>query len=115
MTETVRYAVLAHATEPVADTIAACLQIVFEGHESAYWGPYELSTADRQAVKKVRVYLNRDPMFDAQTDPAEERFFNPRYQSHGVLVETSLEADEHQRVLQALSRAFPGSEVIGDA
>lgn len=53
--------------------LADALGLVFKSHDSSYVGWYLLDRSGR--FSNCRLYFNRDPLWESDTDPAEEQYF----------------------------------------
>ena len=63
--------------DAVAGQLAAALQWQFDKRNSSYIGDYCLHQVE--GVREVKVRFNRDPLYNPETDPPEERY---REQTH---------------------------------
>jgi hypothetical protein len=100
------YAVQSGSLDHVAKQLAKVLPLTFVAHDSDYWDSYLLH--GDALTEHVQVYLNNDPMWRAG-DPADERFFEPEYPNHGVLVAVRLSSECILAVHSCLASTFPDS------
>lgn len=93
----------------VAAEITRATNLEFEPRESTFWGPYWIDLAKGS----LRVFLNRDPLFNSTTDPPEDKWFQAQFPDHAVLVDVDDESLCAQ-VSNILLTAFPGSQIVDE-
>jgi len=73
--------------ESLIRRISGILQIKFEEHSSGYWGDYWIFVDDSMEDNNIRIYLNKDPMFDPKLAPQEDKFFEFEHKDCETLLE----------------------------
>jgi hypothetical protein len=108
-----RFAVAASEPSQVVDCLRNGLGVDFQARESSYWGEYWLA----EWLCDLQVFRNADPLHDPQTDPPEERFFEPAHACFPVLVNARQCSAADASVLEGLLCSdFPGTgRVVGES
>ena len=96
-------AVNADNIDQVTEVIGKTLAISFTQRDSSYLGEY---SSCKLIDFEIRVYLNRDPLFQAEIDPPDEEFFVPAFKERRVLVSVSGSAEVAEMVNKALQTHF---------
>jgi hypothetical protein len=60
----------------------------------------------------VKVRPNRDPLYNPETDPPDDRYFQSSYPDHGVLIYATLGASEREHFETMLRGHFPDVVLI---
>ena len=97
------FAVNADNVDLVTDVLGKTLAISFTQRDSSYLGEYSISKLNDF---ELRVYLNRDPLYQSGIDPPDEEVFEPAYKERRVLVSVSGSAEVAERVSKALQTHF---------
>jgi hypothetical protein len=104
------YGLTATSADAVADRLGAAMRMPVERHHSVYYGDYSLCRASGRG--SVRVFLNRDPMYNPNQSSPEERFLRPDFPADWMLVEAYLARDELARLREAVSSCFPDAILL---
>jgi hypothetical protein len=90
-------------------TIQTALGLIFEAHDSAYFGEYY--RAAFRTGQRLQLRRNADPLFDERTDPPEERFVEPAFPDARLLL--YVHGTELEGIHQALERV-PGISLLSE-
>ncbi|CEF48417.1 unnamed protein product [uncultured bacterium] len=105
------YGIPADHLDAVAQRLGVALAWTFERRESSFWGPYSLHEGPDGG--EIRIYYNEDPMYDSDSDPPQEQYFEPDHHAYRVLVDAQLLSEGWLHCLgEAVRSEFPGSVLI---
>jgi hypothetical protein len=99
-----RIVVVCDNPEKVVAELSRDLALEFEGRESHYLGAYWTELPSRT----LRILWNRDPLYKPGSDPPKDRYFEPAFPDHEVLVDVEGSTIGEQITSIVLER-FPGS------
>jgi hypothetical protein len=94
----------------VSEKLGSALGLAFERRASSYLGDYCLYHGEQNS--EIQIYRNEDPLYDPDTDPEPEQFFEPEFRSYLVLLDASVTPELLSRLRVSVDELFPGATLI---
>ena len=103
-----RFAIDAPDIATAAERAGRAAGLPFEQRESDHYGPYCLIRLPGGG--SIRVLENLDPVYRAELDPPEDKFFEPDFSAEQVLIEIdTLDATQLSEWKRIVGEVFPGA------